>query len=91
MDSGLALRAPRNDRLGRLPSLRREFECRKIKPGCDGAADQRPVAGALGGLPGMRRHDRLRLLAGGEIRAKPEAPLPVIISDGIGSLSEGSG
>src|SRR4029078_11051355 len=46
-----------------------------------GAADQRPVAGALGGLPGVRRHDRLGLLAGRKVRPELETPLPVIVSD----------
>src|SRR4029078_3881826 len=79
--SQLALRAPRNNELTRLPILRRQFKCRKIKSGRHGAADQRPVAGAFGGLPGMRRHDRLRLFAGGEVRPEPEAPLSIVIRD----------
>src|SRR4051794_23929030 len=65
----------------RLPILRRHLEGRKIESGRDGAADQCPVTGALGGLPGVRRHDRLRLLAGGEVRAESETPLPVVVSN----------
>src|SRR4051794_26916820 len=65
----------------RLPILLGEFELRKIESGRHGAADQRPVAGALGGLPGVRRNDGLRLFAGSEIRAEPETPLPAVIGN----------
>ena len=44
---------------------------RKIESRRDGAADQRPVAGAFRRLPCMRRYDRLRHFAGGEIRPEP--------------------
>ena len=64
-----------------LPSLRRQFEFRKFKSRRDGASSQRPVAGAFGGLPRMRWHDRLRHLAGGEIRTEPDAVLAVAIGD----------
>ena len=47
----------------RLPAFRRELEFRELECGRHGAADQRPVAGALRRLPGIRRHDRLRPLA----------------------------
>src|SRR4029078_9557026 len=79
--SQLALRAPRNNELTRLPILRRQFKCRKIKSGRHGAADQRLVPVAFGGLQGRRRHDRLRLFAGGEVRPEPEAPLSIVIRD----------
>ena len=65
----------------RLPILRRQFEFRKVESGRDGAADQRPVAGAFGRLPGMRRHDRLRRFAGSEVGAEPDAALPAVIGD----------
>src|SRR5207302_1457562 len=54
----------------RLPTLRRQFETRKFESRRDGAADQGPIAVALGSLPGMRRDDHLRLFAGCEIRAE---------------------
>ena len=53
----------------------------KSKPRRDGAADQRPVAGAFGGLPGLRRHDRLRYFAGGEIGTEPDAASAIAIGD----------
>ncbi len=56
------LRFAHPTKLRRLPVLRRQLKFRKLESRRDGAADQRPVAVALGGLPGMRRHDRLRLL-----------------------------
>ena len=66
---------------GRHPSLRRQFEFRKIETGRDRASDQRPVAGALGRLPGLRRHDRLRRFAGREIGTKPDAALAGVIGN----------
>src|SRR5262249_5964971 len=51
-------------RSARRPSLRRHLESRKLEARRDRAADQRPVAEAHGGLPGMGRHDRLRALPG---------------------------
>src|SRR6185437_3399648 len=67
--------------LSRRPVLRRQFEFRKIEPGRDGAADQCPVAGALGRLPGVRRHDSLRHFAGGEIGAERNAASSGIVGD----------
>jgi drug/metabolite transporter (DMT)-like permease len=49
------------------PSLRRQLKFCKLESRCNGAADQRPVAAALGSLPGLRRHHCLRYLARGEI------------------------
>src|SRR5262245_16215305 len=65
----------------RLPVLRCQLEFRKLESGRDGAADQRPVAGALGRLPCMRRHDCLRGFARGKIGAKRDAVLAVRIRD----------
>ncbi len=49
------------------PSLRRQLKFSKLESRRDGASDQRPVAAALGSLPGLRRHDCLRYFARGEI------------------------
>ena len=73
---------PRRRRVSRRrPALRRQFELRKIESRRDGASDQRPVAGAFGGLPCVRRHDRLRHFAGGEIGTEPDAALAVIVGN----------
>src|ERR1700681_3941367 len=58
-----------------------QFERRKIESGCDRAPDQRPVAAAFGGLPGMRRHDGLRQFTCREVGAESKTPLPVVIRD----------
>src|SRR4029079_8061819 len=63
------------------PTFRCELEFSKLEPGRDGAADQGPVAIALGGLPGVRRHDRLRLFAACEIRTELYAALAIVASD----------
>ena len=68
---------------------RRQLEFRKIESRRDGASDQRPVAGAFGRLPGMRRHDRLRHFAGGEIGSEPEAALAAVIGDLQGQRAAG--
>ena len=60
---------------------RRQFEFRKIETRRDRASDQRPVAGAFRGLPRLRRHDRLRHFAGGEIGTEPDAALAAVIGD----------
>ena len=65
--------APRSDQLRGSQSFGASSKFANSKSGRDGAADQRPVAGALGGLPGVRRHDRLRLLAGSEVGAEPDS------------------
>src|SRR5271168_1691412 len=67
--------------LCRLPPLRRHLELRKIKSRRDGASHQSPVAGAFGGLPGVRRYRRLRLFAGGQIAAEPDHAPAVAIGD----------
>jgi len=64
----------------RLPPVRRQFELRKIEPGRHGASNQRPVACACRGLPGLRGHDGLRHVACGEIRTENDAA-PVAIGD----------
>ena len=63
------------------PLFRRQFECRKIESRRDRAADQRPVAGAFGRLPRLRRHDGLRHFARGEIGAEPDAAPAVAVGD----------
>src|SRR4051794_39642846 len=73
----------------RGPPLRRQLEFCKIKTGRDGAADQRPVAGAFGGLPRLRRYNRLRLIARGEIGAEPGAALAAIIGNLQGKRTAG--
>src|SRR4051794_4027409 len=70
-----------NDELVWLPIVRRQFERRKIKSRRDGTSDQCPVSRALGGLPNIRRHNPLRLLARRDIWAKPKTPLPVVVRD----------
>ena len=61
--------------------LRRQFEFCKIESRRDGAPHQRPVAGAFGGLPGMRRHDGLRHFAGGEIGTEPDGAPVIAVGD----------
>ena len=61
----------------RLPILRSQLKFRKVESRRHGASDQCPVAVALGGLPGMRRHDRLRFFPGCEIGTELHAALPV--------------
>src|SRR4029453_2838713 len=56
----------------RLPTLRRQFELRKFESGSNRAADQGPVAGALGGLPRARGHDRLRPFVASHVGAEPD-------------------
>jgi len=73
----------------RLPILGRKFEFRKLKPRCDRASDQRPSAGAFGGLPCIRRHDRLRLLTGSDVGAELETPLAAVIRDLQGQRAAG--
>ncbi len=53
----------------------------KIESGRDGAADQRPVASAFGGLPRMSRNDRLRLLVRRQVGAKSDHALTIVVSD----------
>ena len=65
----------------RRPTLWRQLELRKLESGRNGAADQCPVAAALGCLPGVRRHDRLRHFAGREVGAELYAALAAVISD----------
>ena len=60
---------------------RRQLEGCKVKSRRDRASHQRPVAGALGCLPGMRRHDGLRYFAGGEIGTELNAATVVAIGD----------
>ena len=57
----------------RLPSGGRQLKSGERKSRRDRAAEQRPVAEALRRLPGARRHDGLRLLAGGEVAAEPDS------------------
>jgi hypothetical protein len=57
----------------RLPSLCRQLEAAPIEAGRNDAADQRPVAEAYGGLPGVGRHDPLRALPRSEIGAERHA------------------
>ncbi len=64
-----------------LPFLRRQFKRCKIKAGCHGAADQRPVAASLCGLPRTRGNDRLRHFAGGQIGAEPDGVAAQVIGD----------
>src|ERR1700690_3969578 len=60
-------------RLARRPSLRRQLKAAEIKAWRDGTAAKRPVAEALRRLPGMSRHDRLRLVASRDIRGERQA------------------
>ena len=71
----------------RRPVPRRQLEAGKLESRRHRAADQRPVAGALRRLPGVRRTDRLRTLAGGEIGSEPQA----LDSTGRGDSSSTSG
>src|SRR5437899_1426619 len=65
----------------RLPTLRRQFEFRKLESRSNRASDQGPIAVALGRLPRMRWNDRLRRFAGCQIRAELHAALPAIVSN----------
>jgi len=70
MDAGAV--NPPVSRFGILLARRNEIRGRHLEPpefesGRHGATDQRPVTGGLRALPGIRRHDRLRPLAGREI------------------------
>src|SRR5260370_16707282 len=65
----------------RLPALRRYLKRCKIKTGCDGAAHQRPVAGAFGSLPSLYGDNGLRHFARGEIGTESHAPLPALVAN----------
>src|SRR6266404_6671628 len=64
-----------------LPPLRRQFEFSKLESGSNRAANQGPVAVALGRLPRMRKDNRLRRFTGGETEAKLHAALSIVVSD----------
>ena len=64
-----------------LSAFRRKLEFRKLKSRRHRAADQGPVAIALGGLPGVRRNDGLRCFAGRDIRAERHAASCTTISN----------
>src|SRR5579885_102539 len=58
--------------LSRPPARRRQFEAVEIEGRRHCAAGERPIAGALGRLPGARRHDHLRDLAGMDVGTKAD-------------------
>src|SRR4030081_2276763 len=64
-----------------LPPRRRQLEFSKLDSGSNRAANQGPVAVALGRLPRMRRDNSLRRFTGGEIGAKLHAALSIVVSD----------
>ena len=55
------------------PSRWRQLKAAEIKARRDGAAAERPVAKRLRRLPGMSRHDGLRVFAGRKIAAERQA------------------
>ena len=69
--------------------VRRQFEFREFKSRRDGASRQRPVAAASGGLPCLRRNDRLRHFARGEIGTKSNAAPIIAIGDMQGQCAAG--
>ena len=79
MDVGIAALHPSYEEGSQPFGASSNFE--NSNPGRYRAADQGPVAVALGGLPGVRRHDRLRHFAGREIGAELDAALAAVIGD----------
>src|SRR6266404_1400891 len=63
------------------PSLLRQLEFCKVKTGCNRASHQCPVAGAFGSLPCLRRRNRLRYFAGGEVGTKPDGAAAAVIGN----------
>src|SRR5712675_37383 len=57
----------------RAPIVRSHLEAFELESGRDGAADQRPLTETLRRLPSVRRHHRLRPLAGSEIGSQRQA------------------
>src|SRR5258708_19191008 len=66
-----------------------QFEFCKIESGRNGASDQRPVAAALGRLPRLSGHDRLRLFAGAEMGTEPDRTPAAVIGDVQGQRAAG--
>ena len=67
----------------RLEVRRGQLEVRELEAGRNRTADQRPRAEAVRLLPGARRHDGLRALAGGEVDAQRSvAARACIVGDG---------
>src|SRR3977135_3148959 len=74
---------------GREPIRFGQFEFCEIKPRCNRASDQCPVAATLGSLPRLSGHNRLRYVACDEIRTQPDAALAAVIGNLQGQRAAG--